>query len=192
MNMSWLQQSLIPLIIQSTSARGEADLTLRSNPGLHAFTYYGAFADDISFGKLIVTIDTKRIMKAVQKAAATMDQKINSTSPFLKLMGRRVLQSVNPATERRNTLDAILYRAQQSKRDLMGLAALGVASYAIYDIQQLRGELGVVVHQQHAIEATLCSAAREVEDLHIAAAQTKAALQSVLHNVTDMEQLVQV
>ena len=39
---------------------------------------------------------------------------------------------------------------------------------------------------------TLRSAAREVEDLHLAAAQTKAALQSVLHNVTDMEQLVQV
>ena len=36
------------------------------------------------------------------------------------------------------------------------------------------------------------SAAREMEDLHLAAAQTKAALQSVLHNVTDMEQLVQV
>ena len=53
-------------------------------------------------------------------------------------------------------------------------------------------ELGGVVHQQHAIEATLRSAAREVEDLHLAAAQTKAALQSVLHNVTDMEQLVQV
>ena len=62
-------------------------------------------------------------MKAVLKAAATMDQKINSTSPFLKLMGRRVLESVNPATERLNTLDAILYQARQSKRDLMGLAA---------------------------------------------------------------------
>ena len=69
---------------------------------------------------------------------------------------------------------------------------MGVASYAIYNIQQLRGELGGVVHQQHAIEATLRSAAREVEDLHLAAAQTKAALQSVLHNVTDMKQLVQV
>ena len=109
MNMSWLQQSLILLILQSPSARGEADLTLRSNPGLHAFTYYGAFADDISFGKLIVTIDTKQIMKAVQKAAATMDQKINSTSPFLKLMGRRVLQSVNPATARLNTPPAELF-----------------------------------------------------------------------------------
>ena len=31
-----------------------------------------------------------------------------------------------------------------------------------------------------------------MEDLHLAAAQAKAALQSVLHNVTDMEQLVQV
>ena len=58
-----------------------------------------------------------------------MDQKINSTSPFLKLMGRRVLESVNPATERLNTQDTILYQAEQSKRDLMGLAALGVASY---------------------------------------------------------------
>ena len=47
-----------------------------------------------------------------------------------------------------------------------------MASYAIYDIQQLRGELGGVLHQQHAIEATLRSAAREVEDLHLAAAQS--------------------
>ena len=45
------------------------------------------------------------------------------------------MESVNPATERLYTLDAILYQARQSKRDLMGLAALGVASYAIYDIQ---------------------------------------------------------
>ena len=52
------QYSTIIFIIQATSARGKADLTLQSNPGLHAFTYYGAFADDISFGKLIVTIDT--------------------------------------------------------------------------------------------------------------------------------------
>ena len=63
-----------------------------------------------------------------------MDQKINSTSPFLKLMGRRVLQSVNPATSRLDTLDAILYQAQQSKRDLMGLAALGVASLSLIHI----------------------------------------------------------
>ena len=187
-----IQAILIIFINFFAGGQGQADLTLQSNPGLHTFSYYGAFADDISFGKLIVTIDTKRIMKAVLKAGATMDHKINSTSPFLKLMGRRVLESVNPATERLNTLDAILYQARQSKRDIMGLAAMGVASYAIYDIQQLRGELGGVLHQQHAIEATLRSAAREVEDLHLAAAQTKAALQSVLHNVTDMEQLVQV
>ena len=62
--MSWFQQYFILLILQSPSARGEADLTLRSNPGLHAFTYYGAFADDISFGKLVVTINTKQIVKA--------------------------------------------------------------------------------------------------------------------------------
>ena len=166
-----IQTFLIIFINFFAGGQGQADLTLQSNPGLHAFSYYGAFADDISFGKLIVTIDTKRIMKAVLKAGATMDQKINSTSPFLKLMGRRVLESVNPATERLNTLDAILYQARQSKRDIMGLAALGVASYAIYDIQQLRGELGGVLHQQHAIEATLRSAAREVEDLHLADTQ---------------------
>ena len=96
-NMSWLQYSTILFIIQANPARGEADLTLQSNPGLHAFSYYGAFADDISFSKLIVTIDTKRILRAVQKAAATMDHKINSTSPFLKLMGRRVLEFVQVA-----------------------------------------------------------------------------------------------
>ena len=153
---------------------------------------YGSFADDISFGKLIVTINTKQIVRAVQKASATIDQKLNSPSPFLKLMGWRVMESVNLATARLKTMDAILYQAHQSKRDLMGIAAMAAASYAIYDIQQLRGELGTVIHQQHAIEATLQSAAREVQDLHLAAVQTKAALQSVLKNVTDMEQLIQV
>ena len=83
--------TLIILLNFFAGGLGEADLTLQDNPGLHAFSYYGAFADDISFGKLIVTIDTKRFMKAVLKAAATMDQKINSTSPFLKLMGRRAV-----------------------------------------------------------------------------------------------------
>ena len=135
--MSCSFRYFILFLISTPSVEGEADLNLDSNPGLHAFSYYGAFADDISFAKLIVTIDTKHIITAVQKSAATMDQKINSTSPFLKLMGRRVLESVKPATERLYTMDAILYRAQHSKRDLMGLAAIGVASYAIYDIQQL-------------------------------------------------------
>ena len=61
--------AIITFILNKHTAlgQGEADLTLQDNPGLHAFTYYGAFADDISFGKLIVTINTKRIMKAVQK-----------------------------------------------------------------------------------------------------------------------------
>ena len=52
-NMSTI--SLIAFIItllHSTSAEEEQDLSLRSNPGLHAFTYYGSFADDISFGQL--------------------------------------------------------------------------------------------------------------------------------------------
>ena len=190
--MSTIHLNIIIILLHSTSAEGEKDLSLRSSPGLHAFTYYGSFADDISFGKLIMTLNTKQIVRAVQKASATMDQKLNSPSPFLKLMGRMVMESVNPATARLKTMDAILYPAHQSKRDLMGMAALGAASYAIYDIQQLRGELGAVVHQQHAIEATLCSAAREVENLHLVAAQTKAALQLVLKNVTDMEQLIQV
>ena len=99
-NMSCILQCLIILILHASSAEGQTDLSLRSNPGLHAFSYYGAFADDISYGKLIVTINTKQIVKAVQKASATMDQKLNSPCPFLKLMGRRVLESVNPATAR--------------------------------------------------------------------------------------------
>ena len=191
-NMSTIHLNIIIILLHATSAEGERDLSQRSNPGLYAFTYYGSFADDISFGKLIVTVNTKQIVRAVQKASAMVDQKLNSPSPFLKLMGRRVMESINPVTARLKTMEAILYQAHQSKRDLMGMAALGAASYAIYDIQQLRGELGAVVHQQHAIEATLRLAAREVEDLHLAAAQTKAALQSVLKNVTDMEQLIQV
>ena len=105
---------IILLLISTPSAQGEADLTLDNNPGLHAFSYYGAFVDDISFGKLIVTINTKQIMTAVQKSAATMDKKINSTSPFLKLMGRRVLESVKPATERLYT--CLLYTSP-SPRD---------------------------------------------------------------------------
>ena len=67
-NMSYIQQYLIIILPHATSAEGERDLSLRSNPGLHAFTYYGSFADDISFRKLIVTINTKHIVKAVQKA----------------------------------------------------------------------------------------------------------------------------
>ena len=74
----------------------------------------------------------------------------------------------------------------------MGLQAMAATSYAIYDIQQICGDLGEVAHQQHAIEASLRSAAREMEDLHLAAAKTRTALESVLKSVTDMEQLIQV
>ena len=97
-NMSNIHHYLIILLLHATSAEGERDLSLRSNPGLHVFTNYGSFADDISFGKLIVTVNTMQIVKAVEKASATMDQKLNSPSPFLKLMGWRVMESVNPAT----------------------------------------------------------------------------------------------
>ena len=45
---------------------------------MHAFSYYGSFADDISFGKLIFTVNTRQIVKAVQKASATME---SSTLP---------------------------------------------------------------------------------------------------------------
>ena len=103
--------TFIITFLHATSAEEDQDLSLRSNPGLHEFTYYGLFADDISFGKLIVTINTKQIVRAVQKASATMDQKLNLPSPFLKLMGRRVLESVNPATARLKALDAILFQA---------------------------------------------------------------------------------
>ena len=51
----------------------------------------------------------------VQKASETMDQKLNLPSPFLKLMGRRVMESVNTATARVKTMDPILYQAHQSK-----------------------------------------------------------------------------
>ena len=132
------------------------------------------------------------MVKAVQKASDTLDQKLRSSSPFLKLMGRRVMELINPATAWLKTTDAILFQAHQSKRDLMGIAAMAAASYAIYDIQRLRGDLGEVTHQQHAIEAYLRSAAREMRDLHLAAAKTRTALQSVLKNDTDMEQPIQV
>ena len=133
-------------LLHINSAEDDQDLNLRSSPGLHTFTYYGSFADNISFGKLIVTINTKQIVRAVQKASATMDQKLNSPSPSLKLKGRRVMESVSPATARLKTMDTILYPANQSKRYLMGIAAMVAASHAIYDIQQLRGELGAVIH----------------------------------------------
>ena len=129
------------MLRSTTTSDVNQDLTLANNPGLHAFTYYGLFADDISFGKLIVTINTKRVVRAVQKVAETMDQKLKSPSSFLKLMGRRVMESVNPATQRLKTMDAILFQAKLSKRDPMGLAAIAAVSYAIYDIQQLRGNL---------------------------------------------------
>ena len=59
--MSTIHLNIIIILLYATSAEGEKDLSLRSNPGLHAFTYYGSFADDISFGKLIVTVNTKQI-----------------------------------------------------------------------------------------------------------------------------------
>ena len=112
--MSNIPQYLIIRLLHAASAEGEKDLSLRSSPGLHAFTYYGSFADDISFGKLIVTVNTKQIVRAVKKASATMDQKLNSPGPFLKLMGRRVMESVNPATARLKT--CLLYTSP-SPRD---------------------------------------------------------------------------
>ena len=39
-NMSYIQHYLIILLLHATSAEGEKDFSLRSNPGLHAFTYY--------------------------------------------------------------------------------------------------------------------------------------------------------
>ena len=60
-----------------------------------------------------------------------MDQKLRSSSPFLKLMRRRVIKSVNPALAQLKTMEAILFQAQQSKRDLMGLVVIVVASYTI-------------------------------------------------------------
>ena len=185
---------LLSLFITTTLGRGRAgstphtpELTLTDNPGLHAFTYHGSFADDISFGKLILQINTKTMVRTVKKAADTMNRKLCSPSPFLKLMGRRIMESVNPATQRLETLDAILYQAKQSKRDLLGLAAMATAGYAIYDIRQLRGDLGQLTDQQHVIEASLPTAVREMEDLNLAAANTKMALHSLLKNVTDME-----
>ena len=148
---------ILPIFIIASLCGGGAgssphtpELTLTDNPGLHAFTYHGSFADDISFGKLILQINTKTMVRTVKKAADTMNRKIRSPSPFLKLMGRRIMESVNPATQRLETLDAILYQAKQSKRDLIGLAAMATASYAIYDIRQLRGDLGQLTDQQHA------------------------------------------
>ena len=143
--------TLLPILTIASLCGGGAsstphtpELTLTDNPGLYAFTYHGSFADDISFGKLILQINTKTMVQTVKKAADTMNRKIRLPSPFLKLMGRRIMESVNPATQRLETLDAILYQAKQSKRDLIGLAAMATASYAIYDTRQLRGDLGPV------------------------------------------------
>ena len=139
LNLSTMHSTIIPSIFIITSLCGGGagstphapELTLTDNPGLHAFTYHGSFADDISFGKLILQINTKTMVQTVKKAADTMNRKIRSPSPFLKLMGRRIMESVNPATQRLETLDAILYQAKQSKRDLIGLAAMATASYAL-------------------------------------------------------------
>ena len=69
---------------------------------------------------------------------------------------------------------------------------MAAAGFAIYDIRQLRGDHGQLTEQQHAIKASLRTAVREMEDLNLAAANTKMALHSLLKNVTDMEQLIQV
>ena len=84
--MSNIQQYLIIILLHATSAEGEKDLSLRSNPGLHAFTYHGSFADDISFGKLIMTVNTKQIVRAVQKTSATMPDRISNRCNFRKMV----------------------------------------------------------------------------------------------------------
>ena len=120
LHLTTMQSStLLPLLLIASLSRGGAgasphtpELTLTDNPGLHAFTYHGSFADDISFGKLILQINTKTMVRTVKKAADTMNRKLRSPSPFLKLMGRRIMESVNPATQRLETLDAILYQAK--------------------------------------------------------------------------------
>ena len=89
-NMPYLTHLIIisTLLSGSSSSDSSQELVLTNNPGLHAFTVP---THDISFGSLIVTINTKQVVRAVQKAAATMDKMIKSPSPFLKLMGRRVM-----------------------------------------------------------------------------------------------------
>ena len=166
-------------------------LSLEDNPGLHSFSFHGAFADDISYAKMSLKLNTKRMVKTVEKATSTMTSKLQAPSPFLKLLGHRLLQSVQPATDRLRTLDAILYQQGRNKRGLAGIAALAAAGYAIYDIRQLRGDLGQVAKQQHAVEATLRTASKEMDILNLAATHTRIALKSVLSNVSDIEQLLQ-
>ena len=119
------------------------------------------------------------MVKTVDKATSTMTSKLKAPSPFLKLLGHRLLQSVQPAADRLRTLDAILYQQVRNKRGIAGIAALAAAEYAIYNIRQLRGDLGQVAKQQHAVEATLRTASKEMDILNLAATHTRIALKSV-------------
>ena len=38
-------------------------LKLEDNPGLHSFSFHGAFADDISYGKMSLQLNTKHMVK---------------------------------------------------------------------------------------------------------------------------------
>ena len=60
-------------------------LKLEDNPGLHSFSFHGAFADDISYAKMSLKLNTKHMVKTVEKATSTMTSKLQAPSPFLKL-----------------------------------------------------------------------------------------------------------
>ena len=177
--------------VEAPSSVDPSILKLEDNPGLHSFSFHGAFADDIGYAKMSLKLNTKHMVKTVEKATSTMTSKLEAPSPFLKLLGHHLLQSVQPAADRLRTLDAILYQQARNKRGIAGIAALAAAGYAIYDIRQLRGDLGQVTKQQHAVEATLRTASKEMDILNLAATHSRIALQSILSNVSDIEQLLQ-
>jgi hypothetical protein len=65
-----------------------------------------------------------------------------------------------------------------------------MASYAIYDVESLRGDVNNVISQQHAIHAALLTATTQLTALQRATAVNRRALNDIVSNVTELHSFV--
>ena len=153
----------------------------------HSFHKVGHLADDISFAKLSATVDLSVMLRSVTKAQATIAKlHPKATSPFAAAFQLEGSEALGPASARLKTLHNILFAGQpRSRRGLAGVAAIGLASYAIYDVESLRGDVNNVIQQQHVIHHALQTASAQ-----LVAAVNRRAINSILSNVTELHSFV--
>ena len=133
----------------------------------HSFQKVGHLADDISFARLSATVDLSLMLRSVTKAESTLRQlQPKSHSPFAAAFQLEGSEALQPAAARLKTLHSILFAGPvRHRRGLAGLAAMGMASYAIYNVESLRGYVNNVIRQQHAIHAALETATTQLTAL---------------------------